>query len=143
MREADVLSAVRELWYSYGVDATVPGGLHEGRVPEDVASPYASVKVVEGEIERNSDSWYLQFFTLEIMAWNRPGAGAVDAGKIQRAIRQAVNESRPDELMVNDCRTIHLRYLPGTLTEDEVLKEAQDVYIAGMSWEILLQVNRR
>lgn len=144
-READILTAVKSLWDANAtLKELVPGGLHEGRVPEEPKTPYASVKVAEGDMERTSDTtWDMRHYALSFMVWNAGGVGAVDAGRIKHAITLAFSEDRPELLQIHDARVIWLKYVPGELREDEVQKDGGDVYLGGLMYDLLLQVFRR
>lgn len=141
MRSADVFKAFQTLWDSDGTLSTlVPGGLNQGRIPEDASPPWAWIQIEEREWERTSGVVSIQSFGVQITVWS--AAGVPDAGTIQQALERTFRHERKDDLEVRNARVLHLLPDPGMLDVDPARREAKDVQMARMAWHLMIQQNR-
>lgn len=142
IQASDILTAFKARWdanqsvLTQNLGTLVPGGLNEGLVPREASTPYASIKVEEGDPQwLAGTSNYLVTMTVTITIWST--GGPVDAGQIRTAIAGTYPQSAT-LTVPSGSRQLHLLPKKGTLEEDPATAQAKDVKLASMAWEVLL-----
>lgn len=131
---------MKALWAHAAVSGLVPGGLWEGRPPQDAEAPYATAAVKDGLKFWTSGTPYLHQFTLTVTVWSDTGAAA--AGATQAALWALLSRTTAGRLTVKDARTTDAIPVAGEVAKDAARLDADDVAVATQSWELWLQGTR-
>lgn len=131
----DVQEWVKAKWAS----ASLTPALILGRVNQEAASPYTSMRVVDNEPQRTATGGYLQTFTLELKTWDE--TGAADAGTIKVAIEAAFNVQTRTTATLSSGRSftlLHSVKAPGgSLDDDDATRQGKAVKLSTDRFELL------
>ena len=140
IQQGDVLAALAVAWNRNGtLKALVPGGL-DYSTNQQTTSPYATLKLEEGEVEFNSGKNYVHNFTATIMVWST--GGAVDSADIGRAIDATYNPDRPQDILILGAKVLRMFPASGLLEEDEATREAKDQLVLHRRYDLMIQGER-
>lgn len=135
---SEILKAFRQRWLASSMlAALVPGGLHQGNVPDDSRQPYASLKVRHEQPEYNSGTSYVQKFKVDLTVWS--SAGPADAGKIEQTIQGVYPRSVASLLTLKSGTVLQVQQAEGDLDVEPEMKSGKDVLITALAWELLIQ----
>jgi hypothetical protein len=137
----DVQQAVKALWdAATALAAKVAGGLHDGPVAAEKASPYARFKVTEGPIAWTSLGNYTQPVEVAFSVWDE--AGSQDAGAVQRLLDAAFQLDGRTVVSIAGGRSVTFlesSKLPGGLEADPATQQGQDVKVAAAKYQWVVQ----
>lgn len=126
----------------------VPGGVWNvgadgsGGPDAPTAYPYATMRVTAREPKWNSGDLYTQAFTVRVAAYAPVGASGSDPQAVQTSIRTALQWATPAALRNATDRVLHVRPTEPAGTFDARRRAGRDVFVAGESFEVLVQGDR-
>lgn len=127
----------------------VPGGAWLGRAPDTPpAYPYAVFDLKGGEKENFSGGIYIQPWVLSIGAYAQMDGEAIVPSEVEQALNEvlvtitAQASFQATALRNPNDKILHSRPIDDDGEFDPTLRNGQDVFIAGITAEILVQGDR-